>query len=131
MNTDGRKTFCRSIVDPNEDDDIKKAMVIDLSLETPGDNADKTEANEKAVEILESKEAEGKNARQLMLAMKRGHGTGGNLIFPNKSDIEQAMKQHEGEHFIDMFGDGSHTTLHTWWAALGGSGLYVPKQQNA
>ena len=52
MKTDGRKTFWGSIVEPNEDDDIKKAMCIDLSLETQGVDADKTEANEKASENL-------------------------------------------------------------------------------
>ena len=63
-----------------------------------------------------------------MLAMKGGHGTGENHTFPDRGDIEQAMKQHEDEQFIDMYGDGSYTTPHTWWAALGGAGLYVPSQ---
>ena len=122
MKTDGRKTFWGTIVDSNEDEDIKKAMGVDLSLEMPGNDADETEANEEALEILASKEAEGKNARQVMLAMKGGHGTGENLTFPDREEIEKAMKQHKDEQFIDMYGDGSHTTPHTWWAALGGRG---------
>ena len=131
MKPDGRKSFWGSIMDDNEDEDIVKAMGIDYSLETPGDNADKTEANEQAMEILEGREARGKNARQIMLAMKGGHGTGINPSFPEKGDIDRAMQNHEEDYFIDMYGDGSHTSPHTWWASLGGSGLYVPSWHQA
>ena len=79
------------------------------------------------MDIVNSSEAKGKNARQLMLALKSGHGTGENLTFPVKEDIDQAMCEFSDERLVDIFGDGSHTTPKTWWASLGGSGLWVPE----
>ena len=37
------------------------------------------------------------------------------------------MKDHDSNHLVTTYGDGSHTTPTKWWAALGGYGVWVPK----
>ena len=60
MKTDGNNSFWGTSFDEDEREDIKKLLGHDLSLQTSGDNADKTEAKETATEILESDFARGK-----------------------------------------------------------------------
>ena len=101
-------------VDEQEDPKIKRLLGIDTSLSTPGEDAEKTETNVQAMDIVTSIEAKAKNARQLMLAMKSGHGTGVNMTCPAKNDIDKAMSGLSDEQLVDIFGDGSHTTPLTW-----------------
>lgn len=66
MKVDGTKTFWGQEVEDDEKAEVKKMLMIDLSLYTPGDNAEKTEEKEAAVEIIERMNDQRKNARQTM-----------------------------------------------------------------
>ena len=41
------------------------------------------------------------------------------------------MANQPSDVFIEIYGDGSHTTPCTWWASLGGSGLWIPDAELA
>jgi len=56
------------------------------------------------------------------------HGTGENLQFPTKQQIEAAMVNFDAGHFVGVYGDGSLTNPTCWWAALGGFGTWMPKR---
>ena len=50
------------------------------------------------------------NARQLMMKIKQGFGTGVNITFPRESEVETVMANHPADYHIQIYGDGSHTT---------------------
>ena len=62
-----------------------------------------------------------------MLHYKQAHGTGTDLEFPSAAEIDEVMKNHPRDQEIFVYGDGSHTTPLTWWAALGGICAWIPK----
>ena len=61
-----------------------------------------------------------------MLMHKQGHATGENPTFPTSEDIKSGMQGLARDMYIDIYGDGSYTTLETWWCALGGAGCWIP-----
>ena len=54
---------------------------------------------------------------------KKGHGTGVDMTFPEEKEIKE-NGFHE-QFYAPMFGDGSQPTPQNYWAALGGSGLWI------
>ena len=67
-----------------------------------------------------------RNARQTMLKHKMAHGSGINPEIPTEKQVEDAMADFAEDYFVPAFGDGSLTTPKTWWAALGGYGVWIP-----
>ena len=57
---------------------------------------------------------------------KGAHGSGVDLNFPSKHDIDIAMTSHPDDYWHGVYGDASLTTPKTWWAALGGMGAWIP-----
>ena len=78
----GDKTYWGMDVDDGEDDKVKKLLGIDLTLQTPGNDAEVTDGRKKAMEIIDHQERQGLNARQTMLKFKKAHGSGVDLEFP-------------------------------------------------
>ena len=108
------------------DEKTKRLLGRDMELHTPGDDADKTDARKKALEITQDRKREGRNARQTMLMHKEANGSGIDLDFPDAAQIDVSMAGYDQDHMVDVYGDGSHTTPTKWWAALGGYGVWVP-----
>ena len=98
----------------------------DDELHRPGKNSVETHDREEALKVIDQQERRGKNARQTFLMHKKGHGTGIDMEFPKESEIKDNMQGHQEQFYAPMFGDGSQTTPQNYWAALGGSGLWVP-----
>ena len=61
-----------------------------------------------------------------MLAKKTAHGSGIDMVFPEKEEIEANMKDYDDGHKIQVYGDGSYTTPTKWWVAMGGYGVWIP-----
>ena len=62
-----------------------------------------------------------------MLKHKMAHGAGVAPEMPTEQQIEDAMTGYDHDFFVPIFGDGSLTTPKTWWAALGGYGVWIPR----
>ena len=121
------KTYWGTNVDEDEEEDIKKLLGIDHSLDKLGPNADVTDEREQAIQIIQQGTAVGLNARQIMLTFKEANGSGTDPSdFPSFSDIDQNMAGHAPDYKADIFGDGSLTSPTVWWAALGGYGYWIP-----
>ena len=126
MKVDGDKTYWGVEVDADEDKNVKKLLGIDLQLYKPGKDGDETEKREMAVDIIEDPDRGRLNARQTMLKYKGGHSTGVVPTFPTRQNIEVEMADHGDDFYVDIFGDGSYTTPDKWWAAIGGTGVWIP-----
>ena len=61
-----------------------------------------------------------------MLYHKKSHGSGVDFNFPTEDEIDEQMKDLPKDYHVPVFGDGSQTTPETWWASLGGSGVWFP-----
>ena len=85
-----------------------------------------TQGREEAIQIIQDPERNGRNAMQTMLMQKQTHGSGDDLSFPDATQIEDAMKDHEPNRMAPIYGDGNHTTPTKLWAALGGYGVLIP-----
>lgn len=126
MKTEGRNTFWGAKLGEDLNNENRKLLDENLALHTPGSDARKTEERQAALEINEDPEVAGYNARQIMLKYKEAHGSGQDLDSPGAEEIERNMEGYPEGHKADIYGDGSHTSLTVWWAALGGHGIRVP-----
>ena len=127
MKIEGELTYWGMNVDKNESRKTKELLGLSLEMTTAGADGDITRKRNNAVELIEDPERGRKNARQTILMHKGGHGSGVMPDFPTSQQIEQAMEGHEPGHLVTAYGDGSHTSPKTWWAALGGYGTWVPR----
>ena len=79
------------------------------------------------MEIMEDPEAKYLNARQTLLRIKEGHGTGAELTFPGTEEIHTFMDNDDESFMVKAYGDGSLTSPTKQWAALGGMGAWIPQ----
>ena len=94
MKTDGKSTFWGKQLPEDTDLKIKKLLGVNLELHTTGKDQQSTEDRKLALEILDDPEHKWLNARQLLLKLKEAHGSGVNLTFPTRSQIQEAMEGH-------------------------------------
>ena len=127
MKTNGESTFWGRTLPSSTDQKIKRLLGVDMELHTPGENADETFKREQAKEIIKDPEYMELNARQVLLKCKQAHGSGVNLGFPTKDQINEAMQGYKDDVMITVFGDGSLTNPTKWWAAIGGFGVWLPE----
>ena len=126
MKIEGELTYWGMQVDKTETPKTKELLGVSTVLATAGTDADITRKRGKAMELIEDPERGRRNARQTILMHKGGHGTGVMPTFPSEQQITEAMKGFEAGHLVTAYGDGSHTSPKTWWAALGGYGAWIP-----
>ena len=109
MKLEGENTYWCMHVEQGEDRKLKELLGVDLSLKTPGADAEKTQRKQAAVAIIEDPERGMENARQTMLRLKQGYGTGIDLQFPSEAEVEEAM---QGLLFKGVRGWQPHDTNH-------------------
>ena len=126
MKLEGKATYWGMELGEDINAKAKRLLGYDDELHRPGENSVETQDREEALKVSEQHERRGKNARQTFLMHKKGHGTGIDMEFPKESEIKDNMQGHHEQFYAPMFGDGSQTTPQNYWAALGGSGLWVP-----
>ena len=126
MKTDGKSTFWGKQLPEDTDLKIKKLLGVNLELHTTGKDQQSTEDRKLALKILDDPEHKWLNARQLLLKLKEAHGSGVNLTFPTRSQIQEAMEGHGDDVQVRIYGDGSVTSPTKWWASLGGYGVWMP-----
>jgi len=107
MKADGTKEFWGADFDEQLDGVARKLLGENRELHTPGSDGETTEERRAALEIIDDEEVQGYNARQMMLKHKNAHPPG---------------------YKVNIYGDGSYSTLTLWWAALGGFGVWMPER---
>ena len=126
MRLNGKATFWGKTFDDTINDRTKKLLGMDLELHTPGRDADETKAREEALDIIEDPENKWLNARQVLLKIKRPHGSCEYLQYPTAQQIDTNMHGYDENYLVNIYGDGSLTNPKCWWAALGGCGAWMP-----
>ena len=130
MKVDGNRSYWGAEFDEDTDEKTNTLLGKNNELQKGGKDADETQGREEAIQIIQDPESNGRNAMQTLQAQKQAHGSGEDLSFPDANLIEEAMKDHDPNHMVPIYGDGSHTTPTKWWAALGGYGVCVPKRNS-
>lgn len=126
METDGETTFWGKQLPEDTDEQIKKLLGINMELHTPGKDQQSTDDRNLALEILAEHGHKRLNARQLLLKIKQAPGSGVDLVFPTRAQIQEEMEGHGEDVQVRIYGDGSVTSPTKWWAALGGYGVWMP-----
>ena len=93
MKTKGNATYWGQDFLDDTDDNVKKLLGHDITLETDGTDADETDARQQALEMIQDPSMQGLNARQLMLRQKHAHGSGLDLEFPDEDDINETHRE--------------------------------------
>ena len=126
MKVEGELTYWGMKVDDKETEETKAMLGVSNELRTGGENGDITRKREQAIKLIEDPQRGRRNASQTMLKHKMAHGSGTNPEIPTEKQVEEAMADFAEDYFVPAFGDGSLTTPKTWWAALGGYGVWIP-----
>ena len=125
MKISGLETYWGQEMDQELGSDIKRQLGEDRELHTPGQDADETSIRQQALQLAAQYNDEGLriNARQMILMKKGAFGSGVNLSFPTKEQIDEHMHDYDLNHLHQVYGDASLTTPTKWWTALGGMGV--------
>ena len=91
MKHDGKATFWGRKINDDIDEKTKRLLGQDLELHNGGKDADETANKGAAREFLEDPENKGLNARQVVLKYKQAHGSGVDLDYPTKQEIDTHM----------------------------------------
>ena len=131
MKHDGKATFWGKKIDDDLDESTKRLLGQDMELHKGGKDAEEIAGREDARELLEDPENKNLNARQVVMKYKQAHGSGVDLAYPTKQEIDSHMEKngYDNQHLTTIYGDGSHTSPTNWWAALGGFGIWIPPGQ--
>ena len=126
MKADGKGTYWGRQLPDTVDEKTKALLGVNTELYTPGTDQQITDDRKQAIAILQEPGNKWLNARQILLKIKQAHGSGVDLTYPTKDQIEEAMEGYGEDVQVRIYGDGSVTSPTKWWAALGGYGVWMP-----
>ena len=91
MKADGKSTYWGRQLPDTVDEKANTLLGVNTELHRPGTGHQITDDRKQALAILEEPGNRWLNARQILLKIKQAHGSGVDLTYPTKAQIEEAM----------------------------------------